>query len=93
MSKWSLSLTDLANQAEAFLEQVDKKAAQSLHEDEEESGKDFLVVHYDFISTSLLNYFKLAPVSEHDDQEENFFSNLSNTVSLLPEASNPTRKL
>ena len=38
MSAWSLSLTDLANQAEAFLEQVDKKAAESLQEDEE-NGK------------------------------------------------------
>ena len=34
MSKWSLSLTDLANQAEAFLEQVDKKTAVSLLEDD-----------------------------------------------------------
>ncbi|KAL5272237.1 hypothetical protein ACHWQZ_G000450 [Mnemiopsis leidyi] len=40
MSAWSLSLTDLANQAEAFLEQVDKKAAKSLQEDEESENEE-----------------------------------------------------
>ncbi|XP_063692499.1 golgin subfamily A member 5-like [Bolinopsis microptera] len=37
MSAWTLSLTDLANQAEAFLDQVDKKTAESLQEEDSPS--------------------------------------------------------
>ena len=37
MSTWTLSLTDLANQAEAFLDQVDKKTAESLQEEDSPS--------------------------------------------------------
>ena len=51
MSKWTLSLTDLANQAEAFLEQVDKKTAESL----EEEGRNITFIERCSVYMSLVH--------------------------------------